>query len=232
MATTKRVLNFSAGPARLPLPVLERVSTELFNWHGCGMSVMEMSHRGKDFKSIIEKAEADLRKLMSIPDNYKVLFLQGGATAQFAAVPLNLTSDSSAVADYIVSGGWSAKAEKEAHKFCKTHVVNPIVDKYTDIADESTFNFSEKPAYVYYCDNETVFGVEFPHVPAVPEGVERVCDMSSNFLTRRVDVSKVNTHGCACESVGGLRASLYNATTMEETEVLAQFMRDFQAAHA
>eukprot|EP00043_Microstomoeca_roanoka_P005567 m.56560 g.56560 ORF g.56560 m.56560 type:complete len:375 (+) comp13022_c0_seq2:85-1209(+) len=186
----ERVLNFSAGPARLPLPVLMQAQQEMLSCRGSGMSVMEMSHRGKDFQVIIDEAEADLRTLMSIPDNYKVLFMQGGGTGQFAAIPLNLAPDADAVADYIVTGGWSAKAEEEGRKYCRTHVINPLIHKHTDIAEYSTFKFSENASFVYYCDNETVYGVEFPNVPTVPEGTVLVCDMSSNFLTRAVDVSK------------------------------------------
>ena len=183
-----RVFNFSAGPACLPVEVLEQAQDEILNWQGSGMSVMEMSHRGKEFDSIAKKAEADLRTLLSIPDNYKVLFLQGGASTQFAAIPLNLTSSDDDVVDYIVTGSWSKKAAGEAKKYAKVNVAATGDNK--SIPDLSTWNLSPNAKYVHYCDNETIQGVEFKSAPAITTGALLIADMSSNFCSKPVDVSK------------------------------------------
>jgi phosphoserine aminotransferase len=182
-----RVFNFSAGPACLPLSVLETAQAELLNWQGSGMSVMEMSHRGKEFDSIERAAEADLRALLSIPDNYHVLFLQGGASTQFAAVPLNLTSSDADVVDYIVTGSWSKKAVSEAKKYAKVNVAATGDNKSVPAASE--LKLSAGARYVHYCDNETIQGVEFASPPDVGAAV-LVADMSSNFCSKPVDVSK------------------------------------------
>eukprot|EP00051_Salpingoeca_urceolata_P018068 m.251703 g.251703 ORF g.251703 m.251703 type:complete len:364 (+) comp19112_c0_seq9:2410-3501(+) len=185
----ERVINFSAGPAVLPDQVLETAQKEMFDWHGAGMGVMEMSHRGKEFGAIINHARDQLRSLLSVPDNYKILFLQGGGTAQFASVPLNLMKGENATADYIVTGGWSQKAAKEAAKYGSVRVVNEEVDSFTGIPSPSTWKLNPEASYVYYCANETVHGVEFSFVPDTGD-VPLVADMSSNFLSRGVDVSK------------------------------------------
>lgn len=185
-ASDDRVFNFSAGPACLPIEVLQQAQDELINWHGSGMSVMEMSHRGKEFDSIIKKAEADLRTLLSIPDNYKVLFLQGGASTQFAAIPLNLTADGDTV-DYIVTGSWSKKAASEAKKYATVNIVT--TGDNASIPAPSTWSLSPNAKYVHYCDNETIQGVEFKSPPAVGDAI-LVADMSSNFCSKPVDVSK------------------------------------------
>ena len=184
-----RVINFSAGPAALPVEVLERAASEMLDWHGSGMSVMEMSHRGKEFISIAEKAEADLRELMQIPPNYKVLFLQGGAIAQNAIVPMNLLRGRS-VADYVNTGEWSKKSIKEAKKYCTANVVASAEDaNFSYVPARETWKLTQDAAYVHICANETIGGVEYHWVPDTGE-VPLVADMSSNILSKRVEVSK------------------------------------------
>ena len=180
------MFNFSAGPACLPLDVLEKAQDELLNWGGSGMSVLEMSHRGKEFDSIIKKAESDLRTLLAIPDNYRVLFLQGGASTQFSAIPLNLTAEGDAV-DYLVTGSWSKKAAGEAKKYAKVNIVATGDNKSVPAA--ASWALSPAAKYVHYCDNETIQGVEFAVPPAVGDTI-LVADMSSNFCSKPVDVSK------------------------------------------
>lgn len=187
--TSRKILNFAAGPAKLPEDVLQQVQKELIDHGGCGISVMEMSHRSPEFTRINEEALRGVRNLLAIPDNFKVLFLQGGGTGMFAAVPLNLLPDASATADYIVTGTWSSKAAKEAAKYGKVNLVVPKTDKYTGIPDSSTWNLNPKATYVYYCANETVHGVEFQDIPET-NGVPLVADMSSNILSRPFDFSK------------------------------------------
>jgi phosphoserine aminotransferase len=184
-----QIYNFAAGPAVLPHAVLQQVQAELLDWHGSGMSVMEMSHRGKEFMGIAAEAEADLRELMAIPANYKVLFLQGGGSAQFAMVPMNLLR-SKKTADYLNTGEWSKKAIAEAKKFCEVNVVASSADKNFSYAPtQDHWKLNADAAYVHYCSNETIGGVEMfwtPNVGAVP----LVADMSSHILSRPVDVSK------------------------------------------
>jgi phosphoserine aminotransferase len=184
-----RVYNFSAGPAALPVEVLEQAQAEMLDWNGCGMSVMEMSHRGKEFMSIAEKAEADLRTLMTIPDNYKVLFMQGGASSQFAMVPINLLNGRDS-ADYLLTGQWSKKAISEAERYCNVNVVaDTSASKFTTLPDADSLSFDSSAAYVHYTPNETIVGVEFPYVPETGD-IPLVADMSSNILSREIDVSK------------------------------------------
>ena len=184
-----RVYNFSAGPATLPTEVLERAQKEMLDWNGSGMSVMEMSHRGKDYMSIAAKAEADLRDLMEIPDNYKVLFLQGGASSQFAMVPINLLGDKKS-ADYLLTGQWSKKAIAEAKRYCDVNIVADTSDsKFTTVPAEADLKFNPDAAYVHYTPNETIVGVEFPYIPDTGD-VPLVADMSSTILSRKIDVSK------------------------------------------
>ena len=184
-----RIFNFSAGPATLPLEVLEKARDELTNWHGSGMSVMEMSHRGKEYMSIHAEAEADLRTLLGIPANYKVLFLQGGATAQFAMVPMNLLHGK-ASADYLHTGEWSKKAIKEAKKFGQVNIVASSEDKNFSYAPAfSTWKLDPNAAYVHIASNETIGGVEIFDTPNTGD-VPLVADMSSNILSRPIDVSK------------------------------------------
>ena len=182
-----RVYNFSAGPAALPESVLKQAQEEMLDWHGAGMSVMEMSHRGKAFMSIAEEAEADLRELMAISDNYKVLFLQGGASTQFAMVPLNLMG-STGKADYINTGSWSKKAIAEGRRYGEVNVLADTSADYT-VPAAASLSFSPNAAYVHYTPNETIQGVEFPYVPETGE-LPLVADMSSTILSRPIDVSK------------------------------------------
>ena len=185
----KRIFNFAAGPATLPESVLTRVRDELLDWRGTGMSVMEMSHRDKPFMSIAAAAEMDLRELLGVPKHYKVLFLQGGATAQFAAVPMNLLRGK-AGADYVVNGAWGKKASKEAAKYCKVNVAAKCPDeKYNHVPDPQGWKTDPNAAYLHYTPNETIEGVEFHFVPD-SKGVPLVADFSSSFLSRPIDVSK------------------------------------------
>jgi phosphoserine aminotransferase len=183
-----RVFNFSPGPAVLPLEVLEQARDELTDWHGSGMSIMEMSHRGKQFVGVAEQAEADLRELLAVPKNYKVLFLQGGATAQFAGIPLNLTTPDSVV-DYVNTGAWSKKAIGEAKHYAKVNVAADAGEPYVAIPPVSGWKLTSNAAYVHYTPNETIGGVEFHFVPQTGD-VPLVADMSSTILSRPIDVSK------------------------------------------
>jgi phosphoserine aminotransferase len=185
----ERIYNFSAGPAVLPQEVLGQARDDMLNWHGSGMSVMEMSHRGKEFMGIAAEAEADLRELLSIPTNYKVLFLQGGASSQFAMVPMNLLRGKTST-DYVNTGEWSKKAIKEAKKFCSVNIAATSEDKnfsYAPSQDKWTLN--KDAAYVHYTPNETIGGVEFHWVPDTGS-VPLVADMSSNILSKQIDVSQ------------------------------------------
>ncbi|MCB1190764.1 MAG: 3-phosphoserine/phosphohydroxythreonine transaminase [Leptospiraceae bacterium] len=184
-----RKYNFSAGPAMLPVEVLERAKNEMLDWNGCGMSVMELSHRSKQYLSIAEKAEKDLRELLNIPTNYKVLFLQGGASSQFAMVPLNILGESKK-ADYVNTGEWSKKAISEAKKFCDVNIAaTSEATKFTDIPDYSQWKLDPNAAYLHYTPNETIGGVEFHWIPDT-KGIPLVADMSSTLLSRPIDVSK------------------------------------------
>ncbi|MCB1801888.1 MAG: 3-phosphoserine/phosphohydroxythreonine transaminase [Gammaproteobacteria bacterium] len=185
-----RVYNFSAGPAALPEEVLKQAQAEMLDWHGSGMSVMEMSHRGKEFMSIAAEAESDLRTLMGIPSNYKVLFLQGGASSQFAMIPMNLFGRTGK-ADYFRTGSWSKKAIAEAKRFGDVAVtVNSEQDgKFTSLPVAGDINVSAGASYVHYTPNETIEGVEFPYIPDTGD-VPLVADMSSTILSRPVDVSR------------------------------------------
>ncbi len=185
----ERLYNFSAGPAVLPREVLEQARDELVNWQGCGMSVMEMSHRGKEYMGIQAQAEADLRELMGIPANYKVLFLQGGASSQFSMVPMNLLRGR-ASADYLNTGEWSKKAIKEAKKFGKVNVVASSEDRNFSYAPtQDAWKLDADAAYVHYTPNETIGGVEIFWTPETGD-VPLVADMSSCILSRPMDVSK------------------------------------------
>ena len=183
-----RVYNFSAGPAVLPEEVLKEVAEEMMDYQGSGMSVMEMSHRSADFQKIIDEAEQDLRDLMKIPDNYKVLFLQGGASQQFAAIPMNLMKNK--VADYIVTGQWAKKAWQEASKYGKANKIASSEDKtFSYIPDCSDLPISEDADYVYICENNTIYGTKYKTLPNT-KGKTLVADVSSCFLSEPVDVSK------------------------------------------
>lgn len=189
VADKKQVYNFGAGPAMLPKAVMEQAQAELLDWQGSGISVIEMSHRSKEFASIVEESEADLRELLQMPDNYKILFIQGGATSQFAMVPVNLTKETD-VADYVLTGSWSQKAIKDAERHCQVNVVaSSKEDNFRSIPTRESWNLSDKPAYLYYTSNETIGGVEFQQVPDVGD-IPLVSDMTSNFLSRAIDVSR------------------------------------------
>ena len=183
-----RVYNFSAGPAVLPEEVLKEAAAEMLDYKGTGMSVMEMSHRSKAYQEIIDEAEADLRELMNIPDNYKVLFLQGGASQQFAMIPMNLMKNG--VADYIVTGQWAKKAYQEAQKYGKANAVASSADKtFSYIPDCSDLPISEDADYVYICENNTIYGTKYHTLPNT-KGKILVSDVSSCFLSEPVDVTK------------------------------------------
>lgn len=214
MVNASMVYNFSAGPAVLPKEVLQQAADEMLDWHGSGMSVMEMSHRGKEFMSIIETALQDLRDLFSIPSNYKVLFLQGGAIAENAIIPMNLAGLRSpagarvgGVADYINTGSWSTKSIKEASRYCKVNVAASSADeKFARIPERSAWKLSADAAYVHICSNETIDGVEYhfnPDVAGDTNGAPLVADMSSHILSREVDVSKYGViYGGAQKNIG------------------------------
>ena len=182
-----RIFNFSAGPAMLPAEVLARAGDEMTDWRGTGMSVMEMSHRGKEFMGIAAEAEKDLRELLAIPSNYKVLFLQGGATLQFAQIPMNLLRGKGK-ADYVVTGEWSKKAVKEAKQYCDVAIAATSEDRNFTYAPKK-WNVRKDAAYVHYCSNETIGGVEFHETPKTE--IPLVADASSHFLSRPLDVSRL-----------------------------------------
>lgn len=184
-----RVYNFSAGPSVLPESVLKTAAAEMLDYHGCGQSVMEMSHRSKVYDGIIKECEALLREVMNIPDNYKVLFLQGGASSQFAMIPLNLMNNNGK-ADFVITGQWAKKAWQEASRYGETHVVASSEDKtysYIPALDPSTF--SKDADYFHICFNNTIYGTKFPQIPDTGD-VPLIADMSSCILSEPVDVSK------------------------------------------
>lgn len=184
-----RVFNFSAGPAALPEEVLQQARDEMLDWHGRGMSVMEMSHRSKEFVSIAAEAEADLRELLSVPDNYKVLFMQGGAAGQFSAVPLNLLRGKK-TADYVLTGQWSKKAIEEAKRYCEVNTAASGADSnFMSVPPRDEWRLDPNAAYVHYTPNETISGVEFHEIPDVGD-TPLVADMSSTILSRPIDVSR------------------------------------------
>ena len=183
-----RAFNFSPGPAVLPVEVLEQARDELLDWQKSGMSVMEISHRSKPFLEVAEAAEADLRELMSIPPNYKVLFMQGGASAQFSLVPMNLSAPGATV-DYVNTGHWSHKAIDEARRYAQVHIAGDARGQYRHVPRSDELRFSPGAAYAHYTPNETISGVEFSYVPDAG-AVPLVADMSSSILSRPIDVSK------------------------------------------
>ena len=204
-----RLHNFSAGPAMLPQEVLQQAADEMLDWHGSGMSVMEMSHRGKEFVSIYEAAERDLRELLQVPTNYRILFMQGGGIAENAIIPMNLIGRKSqpAVVDFINTGSWSSKSIKEARKYCTVNVAATAEsEKFTSIPARDTWKLSKEAAYVHICTNETIDGVEFhftPDVAADTGNAPLVADMSSHILSRPVDVSKYGViFGGAQKNIG------------------------------
>ncbi len=228
-----RVFNFSAGPAMLPEEVLQQARDELMEWKDSGMSVMEMSHRGAEFMSIAGQAEADLRELMAIPDNYKVLFLQGGASSQFAMVPMNLLRGRDK-ADYLNTGSWSKKAIAEAKRYCDVNVVASTEESgFTTVPDAGSLAFSDNAAYVHYTPNETIQGVEFPYVPDTG-ALPLVADMSSTLLSRPIDVSRYGViYAGAQKNIGpaGLTVVIVRDDLIGETLEGTPTMFDY-ATHA
>lgn len=185
----QKIFNFGAGPAMLPAAVMEQAKEELLDWHSTGISVIEMSHRSQHFASIVEESESDLRGLLNIPDSHSVLFLQGGASSQFAMVPMNLLHEGYS-ADYIHTGIWSGKAISEAKKFGSINIAaSSEADNFLKVPGRDSWSLNQNAAYVYYTDNETIGGLEFPEPPDVGD-VPLVSDMTSNFLSRKFDISK------------------------------------------
>lgn len=225
----ERIYNFSAGPAVLPEEVLKEAAEEMMNYRGCGMSVMEMSHRSAMFQEIIDEAEKDLRELMNIPDNYRVLFLQGGASLQFAAIPMNLMKNR--VADYIVTGQWAKKAYQEACKYGKANKIATSEDKtYSYIPDCSDLPISEDADYVYICENNTIYGTKFKTLPNT-KGKILVSDVSSCFLSEPIDVSKYGiVYGGVQKNIGPagmvisiIREDLITDDVLEGTPTMMKF---------
>ena len=196
-----RVYNFSAGPAVLPEEVLKEAAAEMLDYNGTGMSVMEMSHRSKAFEEIIQTAEKDIRDLMNIPDNYKVLFLQGGASQQFAMIPMNFMKNG--VADYIITGQWAKKAWQEAQKYGKANAVASSADKtFSYIPDCSDLPIDDDADYVYICENNTIYGTKFKELPNT-KGKTLIADVSSCFLSEPIDVTKYGViYGGVQKNVG------------------------------
>lgn len=200
------IYNFSAGPAVLPKAVLEQAASEMLDWHGSGMSVMEMSHRGPEFISIYKQAEADLRELLAVPANYRILFLQGGGLAENAIVPMNLLGrcKGEATIDFIHTGSWSGKSIREAARYAKVNVAaSAEPGKFTDVPPQETWQLTPGAAYLHLCTNETIDGVEIDFVPTVQGDCPLVADMSSHILSRAIDVSKYGViFGGAQKNIG------------------------------
>ncbi len=224
-----RKYNFCAGPAALPEPVLLRAREELLDWRGKGMSVMEMSHRSAEFVSIAEQAEANLRKLLSISDEFAVLFLQGGATQQFAAVPLNLLGEKTS-ANYVNTGQWSKKAIKEAQRYCKINIAASSEDSnFTTIPAFESWSIDEQAAYLHYTPNETIGGVEFFWVPDA--GMPLVADMSSTILSRPIDIDKFDViYAGAQKNIGpsGLTIAIVRKSLLGQAAAFTPSMLDYK----
>jgi len=224
------IYNFSAGPAVLPAAVLAQAREELLDWHGSGMSVMEMSHRSKEYLSIAEQAEADLRELLSIPANFRVLFLQGGATSQFAMAPMNLLRGKQQ-ADYVNTGAWSKKAIAEARRYCEVNVVATSEDSnFTTIPAFDSWQRNTDAAYLHYTPNETIGGVEFHWVPDTGD-VPLVVDMSSTILSRPIDVSRFGViYAGAQKNIGpaGLTVVIVREDLLGETLAGTPSMFDYK----
>lgn len=200
---SQKVYNFNAGPAMLPEDVMQQARAEFLDWHGTGMSVMEISHRSDEFIAIAQESEKDLREILNIPSNYHVLFLHGGGRSQFAMVPMNLIGQYKKAA-YIQTGIWGKLSIEEARRFCAVDIIaDAEPTRFTTIPDISTWKSLDAAAYLSYVDNETVNGVEFPFVPNIREDVPLVCDMSSNILSREIDISKFGLiYACAQKNMG------------------------------
>lgn len=204
MSEQKKIY-FTAGPAKIPQDVMKQVHDELLDYDGLNISVMEMSHRSADFVAIRDKAEANLRKLLKVPDNYTVLFMHGGAKTQFDSVPMNLCSElDKCKLDYIINGSWSKMAADDAKKYAKVHEQVLKSDKFDRIPSSEELEEVNDATFRYYCDNETIQGLEFNYVPASDSKVPLVCDMTSNFLSRPVDVSKFGVIFAGCQKNCGM----------------------------
>ena len=228
-----RVYNFSAGPAALPLPVLEQARDELLEWKG-GASVMELSHRSRAFIAVAERAEADLRELLAIPPDYRLLFMQGGATAQFALVPMNLAAPGAA-ADYVNTGHWSARAIQEARRYVSVNVAaDEAASSYTTVPDATSLQPLPGSAYLHYTPNETIGGVEFPYVPATGD-VPLVADMSSTILSRPINVSRFGLiYAGAQKNIGpsGITVVIVRDDLMGQARAGTPSVFDFRAVAA
>ncbi len=229
---SKRAYNFCAGPAALPTAVLERAQAELLDWHGKGLSVMEMSHRSDEYVAIAEKAEQDLRDLLSIPSDYKVLFMQGGASQQFAQIPLNLLPEDG-VADYVETGIWSKKAIEEARRFGNINIAaSAKAYDYFAIPGQNDWQLSKDAAYVHYCSNETIGGLQFDWVPQTGE-VPLVVDMSSDILSRPLDVSQFGMiYAGAQKNIGpsGLVVAIIREDLLGRARSICPTMLDYKVA--
>lgn len=228
-----RSYNFCAGPAALPQAVLERAQAELLDWQSKGMgSIMEMSHRSKEFVAVAEKAEADLRTLMAIPENYKVLFLQGGASSQFSAIPLNLLGENKE-ADYFNTGAWSKKAIAEAKRYTSVNIVaSSEAENFTCVPQKSSWQLSPNAAYVHYTPNETIGGVEFGEIPDVGN-VPLVADMSSTILSKPVDVNRFGViYAGAQKNIGpaGLTVVIVREDLLGKSLPVCPAMLDYKTA--
>jgi phosphoserine aminotransferase len=232
---TKRVYNFNPGPAALPQSVLEQARDEMLDYKGTGMSVMEISHRSKEFEALIQTAEADLRELLGIPANYKVLFLQGGASLQFAMLPMNLRP-AGASADYIVTGSWSKTALKEAQKLGPAKAAaNMEASNFDHLPKQAELNLDPKAAYLHFTSNETIHGVEYVTEPEPPAGVPLICDTSSDFVSRPLDVSKYAVlYGGAQKNAGpsGVTVVIMRDDMIERTPANLPVMLDYKTLAA
>lgn len=232
-SASARPFNFSAGPAALPEEVLEIAKAEMLDWHGSGMSIMEVSHRGKEFGQIVEQSQADLRELLSIPPNYKILFLQGGATSQFSMVPFNLLRGKNKT-DYVNTGFWSERAIAEANKYCQVNIVaSGEADKFTSIPDPDSWQLSKDSAYLHYTANETIHGVEFNYIPKSLDAKEipLITDMSSNMLSRPFDVSQFGLiYAGAQKNIGpaGLTIVIVRDDLIGQVDAKAPTLFDYQ----
>ena len=232
---TKRVHNFNAGPAGLPLEVLQQAQAELLDFKGTGMSVMEISHRSKEFEGVIHEAEADMRELLAIPANYKVLFLQGGATLQFAMAAMNFRAPG-ASADYIVTGAWAKKALEEAQKLGNTCVAaSSKATNFDRIPAQAELKLDPKAAYLHFTANETIQGIEYKTEPVAPAGVPLFCDSSSDFLSRPIDVAKYGLiYAGAQKNIGpaGVVAVILREDLLERVPANLPAMLDYKVMAA
>ncbi|WP_199611857.1 3-phosphoserine/phosphohydroxythreonine transaminase [Flocculibacter collagenilyticus] len=229
------VYNFCAGPAMLPAAVMEKAQKEFINWQNLGCSIMEVSHRSPAFLSVAERAEENLRKLMGISDEYAVLFMHGGGRGQFSAVPLNLTSASDQIGNYIVSGTWSKTAEIEAQKFCQTHACNVIqrVDGKLSTTPVSQWDLNNNAKFIHYCTNETVDGIEINEVPSFNDQLI-VADMSSNILSKEIDVNQFDViYAGAQKNIGpsGLSIVVIRKSIIGNKQTAIPCIQDYQLAY-